>query len=121
MKQSGEKMNFGQFYSKFGILIILVVLFIVSSLMVPGFFSYDNIMNVLMAIACTTILGLGATFVVILGHINIAYGSELALIGCAACMADVATGSVFAGLVVALVLGIILGALCGFIITKLLL
>lgn len=68
---------FGQFYGKFGILIILVALFLVSSIAVPGFFSLFNLTNILLAIACTPILALGATFVIILGHINIAYGSEL--------------------------------------------
>lgn len=113
-----KKFNFGQFYGKFGILIILVVLFLVSAVAVPGFLSSYNLTNILLAIACTTTLALGATFVIILGHINIAYGSELAFIGCAACMVDVAAGSVVPAIVVALILGIAFGALNGFIITK---
>lgn len=113
-----RKFNFGQFYGKFGILIILVVLFIVSAVAVPGFFSVFNLMNILLAIACTTILALGATFVIILGHINIAYGSELAFIGCVACMVNASTGNVFLAIIAALALGIVLGCLCGFIITK---
>lgn len=113
-----KKFNFGQFYGKFGILIILVALFLVSSIAVPGFFSLFNLTNILLAIACTTILALGATFVIILGHINIAYGSELAFIGCVACMVNAKTGNVFLAILVALALGIVLGSLCGFIITK---
>ena len=113
-----KKFNFGQFYGKFGILIILVALFLVSSIAVPGFFSLFNLTNILLAIACTTILALGATFVIILGHINIAYGSELAFIGCVACMVNAKTGNVLLAIIVALALGIVLGSLCGFIITK---
>lgn len=113
-----KKFNFGQFYGKFGILIILVVLFLISSIFVPGFFSRYNLTNILLAISCTTTLALGATFVIILGHINIAYGSELALIGCIACIVDVKTGSVVLAILVALIAGLILGVLCGFVITK---
>lgn len=110
--------NFGQFYGKYGIFIILAVIFIAASVAVPGFFSEYNLTSVLLSIACTTVLALGATFVIILGNINIAYGSELAFIGCIACMVDVATGSVVLALLAALAIGLVLGALTGFVITK---
>lgn len=113
-----KKFNFGQFYGKFGIFIILAVLFVASSLFVPGFFSRYNITNILLAIACTSTLALGATFVIILGHINIAYGSELAFIGCIACMINVATGSAIVAILAALAIGLLLGAFNGFVITK---
>lgn len=113
-----KKFNFGQFYGKFGIFIILAVIFVAASVAVPGFFSKYNLTSILLAITCTTTLALGATFVIILGHINIAYGSELAFIGCLACMVNVATGSLLAALAVALIAGLCFGALSGFIITK---
>ncbi len=113
-----QKFNFGQFYSRFGILLILVVLFVVSAIAVPGFLSVYNLLNILLAIACTTTLALGATFIIILGQINIAYGSEIAFVGCIACIVDVATGSWVVALIVALIIGIALGALTGFIITQ---
>lgn len=118
MSEQKKKLNFGQFYGKYGIFIILAVVFIISAAAVPGFLSVYNLTNVLLAIACTTTLALGATFVIILGHINIAYGSEIAFVGCAACLVDIATGSVFAAIAVALVLGLVLGAVTGFVITK---
>lgn len=115
---SKKKFNFGQFYGKYGIFIILAVIFAASAIMVPGFFSKYNLTSVMLSIACTTVLALGATFVIILGNINIAYGSELAFIGCIACMVDVATGSVVLALLAALAIGLVLGALTGFVITK---
>lgn len=118
MSEQKKKMNFGQFYGKYGIFIILAVVFVISAVAVPGFLSVYNLTNVLLAIACTTTLALGATFVIILGHINIAYGSEIAFVGCAACLVDIATGSVFAAIVVSLILGLVLGAVTGFVITK---
>ncbi len=117
-KSGKSNFNFGQFYGKFGIVIILAVIFVLSSIFVDGFATRYNLTNILLAIACTTTLALGATFVIILGHINIAYGSEIAFIGCAACIVNVGTGSVALSLLVALVLGILFGALNGFIITR---
>ena len=116
-KTEKKKMNIGQLYGKFGIFFILIVLFVLSSLFVAGFLSVYNLTNVLLAIACTTTLALGATFVIILGHINIAYGSELAFIGCASCIVNVATGSVFPAIIVALLLGLAFGLFNGFVIT----
>ena len=116
-KTEKKKMNIGQLYGKFGIFFILIVLFLLSSLFVAGFLSVYNLTNVLLAIACTTTLALGATFVIILGHINIAYGSELAFIGCASCIVNVATGSVFPAIIVALLLGLAFGLFNGFVIT----
>lgn len=120
MSKDKEKkgFNFGQFYGKYGIFIILAIIFVAASVGVPGFLSAYNLTSVLLAISCTTTLALGATFIIILGHINIAYGSELAFIGCAACMVNVATGSLILSIAVALLLGIVFGALSGFIITK---
>lgn len=117
-KGAAKKFNFGQFYGKYGIFLIFVVIFAIASVAVPGFLSQYNLKNVLLSIACTTVLAFGATFVIILGHINIAYGSEIALIGCIACMVDVATGSVWLAIAVALLIGLVLGAVTGFIITK---
>jgi inositol transport system permease protein len=49
---------------KNGIFLILIVIFIVCSIFVDGFFSQANLANVFRQIAVTTILALGATFVV---------------------------------------------------------
>ncbi len=113
-----KSFNFGRFYGKYGILIILAAIFVVASIFVPGFLSRYNLTNIMLAIACTTTLALGCTFVIILGHINIAYGSEIAFIGCIACIVNVATGSVVLSIAVAVLIGILMGALNGFIITK---
>ncbi len=110
--------NFGQFYGKYGIFVIFAVIFIIASVAVPGFLSEHNIKSIMLAIACTTVLGFGATFVIILGHINIAYGSLIAFIGCVACITDVNTGSVFVAIIVAIAIGIAFGAITGFVITK---
>ncbi|MGE4548117.1 MAG: ABC transporter permease [Intestinibacillus sp.] len=64
------------------------------------------------------LLAYGATFVIILGHINVAYGAELAFIGCFSCLVMKATNHVLAAVLAAVVLGLLIGAANGFIITK---
>ncbi|MDR1902811.1 MAG: ABC transporter permease [Treponema sp.] len=101
-----------------GIFFILIVIFILSSIFVNGFFTQANLTNVLRQITVVTVLALGATFVIILGHINVAYGSEIALIGCVTCSVMVSTNNVFLALLAGIFLGLIIGAATGFIITK---
>jgi inositol transport system permease protein len=103
---------------KNGIFFILVVIFIVCSIFVDGFFSPANLTNVLRQITVVTILALGATFVIILGHINVAYGSEIALIGCVSCSLMVATNNLFVAVAGAVLLGLCIGAINGFVITQ---
>jgi inositol transport system permease protein len=105
-------------WRKNGIFFILIFLFLVSSIFVQGFFSAANLTNVLRQITVVTILALGATFVIILGHINVAYGSEIAFIGCISCAVMVASGNLFLALLTALALGFLIGAINGYVITK---
>jgi inositol transport system permease protein len=103
---------------KNGIFFILIVSFTLCSIFVDGFFSPVNLTNVLRQITVVTILALGATFVIILGHINVAYGSEIALIGCVSCSLMVATNNLFVAVGGAVLLGLCIGAVNGFVITK---
>ena len=102
---------------KNGILLILVLLFILSSIFVRGFFSPVNLANVLRQITVVTIIALGATFIITLGHINVSYGSVIALIGCLACKVMVDSGNLALALAVGLALGVIIGVINGFFIT----
>jgi inositol transport system permease protein len=105
-------------WRKDGIFFILILVFVASSIFVNGFFSAANLTNVLRQITVVTILALGATFVIILGHINVAYGSEIALIGCVTCSVLVATNNLFIAILAGLLLGVLIGSVSGFVITK---
>jgi inositol transport system permease protein len=109
---------FFRLIGKNGIFLILIVIFVISSIFVDGFFTQANLTNVLRQIVVVTIIALGATFVIILGHINVAYGSEIALIGTVSCAVVVSTNNVFIAILVALFLGFIIGLINGMIITK---
>lgn len=125
-KQKTEnKFNFGEFYGKWGILMILVIISLLASLFVPNFIKPRNLSNILLQNGVVAMLAFGATFIIILGHTNIGYGSELAFIGCIACLMMKQLQQVMPPVVAALItvivamlIGLCIGAVSGYIITK---
>ncbi|NLY80015.1 MAG: ribose ABC transporter permease [Lysinibacillus sp.] len=104
--------------SKLGPLIGLILLIIIVSVMNPSFLSITNIFNVLRQVSISAIIAFGMTFVILTGGIDLSVGSTLALTGAVA--ASLLAGGVdpFLSMGVALILGLILGAINGVIITK---
>ncbi len=88
------------------VLIGLVLLFGIAS---PHFLSTDNLLNVMQQSAINAILGIGLTFVIISGGIDLSVGSILALSGLVVADALVAGHS---GLV-AVAAGLLVGLICG--------
>lgn len=124
-KSEVKKFNFGEFYTKFGSFLLLVIIFLAACAFVPGFFGRENLTNILRQIAVVVILAFGVEFVIILGHTNIALGSEIALIGCISCMVMAGTqgtlgtaGGLVVSIIVSLLVGIGIGAINGFVITR---
>lgn len=120
-----QRFNFGRFYGKYGTILLLVLLFILASMFVPGFFAQKNLTNILRQIAVVTILGFGVEFVIILGHINVALGSEIALLGCISCLTMVglqerlgAGPALALSLCAAMGMGAVIGGVNGYVITK---
>ena len=90
------------------VLIGLVVLFGIAS---PHFLTPDNLLNVMQQSAINAILGIGLTFVIISGGIDLSVGSILAL--CGLVTADLlVTGS---SMPVAVLGGVAVGLVCGLI------
>ncbi len=93
----------------FGALIVLFVVFSVAS---PNFFTFDNVVGILLATAVNGVLALGATFIIITGGIDLSVGTVMSF-------AAVMTGVfiTFWGLPVPVGMlgGLAAGALAGFI------
>lgn len=124
-EKAKKKFNFGEFYGRWGTLMILVIIVVLASLFVPNFVKPRNISNILLQNGVVAMLAFGATFVIILGHTNIGYGSELAFIGCIACLLMIKLQEVMPPVLaavitvlVAMVTGLAIGACSGFIITR---
>ena len=68
-------------FTKLGVIPILVLLFIVLSFVSPHFLQVSNIINILQQVSITTIIGVGMTFVILTGGIDLSVGSIVALSG----------------------------------------
>ena len=98
---------------KHGPLFALVVLFVLSSIASPYFLQTRNILNILRQVSYTGIIGLGMTFVIISGGIDLSVGSMTALVGGLVIMVLNYFGGGLIAIVLAIVFGILLGMLLG--------
>lgn len=94
---------------KFAALAGLLLLTLAFSLTSDAFFSVGNAMTVSLQVTSIVYLGIGATFVILTGGIDLSVGSVLALSGVVAGLLTKAGLPVSA----AMSLGILVGALCG--------
>ncbi|MGQ3053688.1 MAG: ABC transporter permease [Roseateles sp.] len=94
---------------KFAALAGLLLLTLVFSLTSEAFFSVGNAMTVSLQVTSIVYLGIGATFVILTGGIDLSVGSVLALSGVVAGLL-VKTGLPVSA---AMSLGVVVGALCG--------
>jgi len=104
--------------SKLGPLIGLILLIIVVSIMNPSFLTISNIFNVLRQVSISAIIAFGMTFVILTGGIDLSVGSTLALTGAVAASLLAGGTDPIVSMGVALILGLVLGAFNGVIITK---
>ncbi|MBB5149367.1 MULTISPECIES: ribose ABC transporter permease [Ureibacillus] len=104
--------------SKLGPLIGLILLIIVVSILNPSFLTISNIFNVLRQVSISAIIAFGMTFVILTGGIDLSVGSTLALTGAVAASLLAGGFDPILSMGIALILGLILGAINGVIITK---
>ena len=104
-------------YEKYGVLTILIFVFIIASILSPNFLKPANLTNVLRQIVVVTVIGCGASFVLITAQINIAYDSLIACIGCISCMVMASTQNILLAVSVAIGLGAVIGFFYGFCVT----
>lgn len=62
--------------------LVLVALCVLLALMAPGFFTADNLLNVLRNVSMQGLIALGMTMVIIAGEIDLSVGSAVAFAGC---------------------------------------
>lgn len=93
----------------FGSLFILIVFFSLAS---PNFFTFTNIISIILATCVTGMLAIGVTFVIITGGIDLSLGTVMAL---SAVMSGVFITYWHMPVWIGVIGGIATGALCGFI------
>jgi ribose transport system permease protein len=98
-----------QKFAALGSLVLLTIVFSASS---SAFFTVNNAMTIALQVTSIALLGIGATCVIITGGIDLSVGSVLALAGVVAALAVKELGM---SVPPAMFLGILTGALCGYI------
>lgn len=75
-----------EFYSKYGALLILALVFVVGSVFVPRFLSGDNILSIFNQVSIIAVLACGMSFIIISGNADLQAGSAIALLSCICAM-----------------------------------
>lgn len=111
--------KYGPLYRKYGVFVSFLLIFIVLSIVAPGFLTVQNLTTVLRQISINGILAIGITFVIITGGIDLSLGSTVALAGVvAALFAKQGEGSLLMSLLSGILTGILAGVVNGLVVTK---
>lgn len=98
-------------------LLFLVVLVVLLGLFVPGFFTADNLLNVLDQIAVIALVAVGMNMVITAADIDISVGSGIAVSAYIGVMVASGTGSGILGAGASVAAGAVLGAFNGFLVS----
>ncbi len=112
----GDK--FSRIKQKYGIFLVLILLFVVSSLINSNFLSVRNLTNISRQISITTILAFGETILIISGLLDLSNGSVLALAGLLSVSVFKMTGSLILAFIVAIVVAVFCNIINGIMVTK---
>jgi len=119
MKDKFKDKNFKQIFADNSALFALLLLFVLAILLQgTTFLNVQNIMNILLNNSIVGIIALGMTLIIISGGIDLAVGAQLAATGLIAIQVMNNTGSVFVGVLVALLAGVLMGLVTGVFVAK---
>jgi ribose transport system permease protein len=98
--------------------IAIVVLFTVFSITANNFFTMRSVLSLALQTSAITLMGIGVTFAIITGGIDLSIGSVVALSGTIAVMAANAGVPIWLSMIIGLLVGVLCGLLNGLMITK---
>ena len=119
MEKIREKKQFsiGEFYNRFGIFLVFLLMFIVFSIWNRSFLSGMNVRNILRQIVVITIMACGEQLMIICGMIDLSASRVLACAGTLSAYVVLVTGNLFLAIGVGILVGLLFGAFNGFVIT----
>lgn len=106
--------SIAELYSKFGVVLILIVALIVGAILSPSFLMLSNLVSVAKNVGVYAIIAIGMTRLLIGGGVDLSAGSNVAFCSVVLAVVYNSTGSTFLGVLVALVCGAVIGAINGF-------
>jgi L-arabinose transport system permease protein len=101
-----------------GLVVIFVVAFALVALLVPNFLTERNILGLLQSVVTVGIVACTMMFCLAARDFDLSVGSIVAFAGMVAVMASNATGSIFLGVLAALLCGSVVGLFNGLVIAK---
>lgn len=117
MKRDNKTISFASIYRKYGIFLILLLLFAASAIINGNFLKPQNLINILKQISVVTIIACGQTMLIVSGMIDLSAGLVCTMSACFAAGILAATGSIALTFVVGIGLGMAAGWINGFLIT----
>lgn len=117
MDTKKKKIAMGELYRKYGIVIILVILFIASAIINHNFLKAQNLINILKQISVVTIIACGETMLIVSGMIDLSAGLLCTTAMCFSAGVLAATGNVPLAIATGIVIGVVCGWTNGFLIT----
>lgn len=109
--------KFKSLVKQYQILLIFILLFVCSSFIHPKFLSVSNLTNIMRQVSVNGILACGMTFVMLTGGFDLSVGATLTIAGATALKLQGVLG-VGGAIVAAIIVGLIFGALNGYILAK---
>jgi ribose transport system permease protein len=96
-----------------------IVLFVFFSVVARNFFTVRSVLSLALQTSAVTLMGIGVTFTIITGGIDLSIGSVVALSGTVAVMVAIAGVPIWISMLIGLLVGVVCGLLNGLMITKL--
>jgi ribose transport system permease protein len=115
----GKSRKAGSALDRFISLGAVIVLFIFFSITAKNFFTMRSVLTLALQTSSITLMGIGVTFTIITGGIDLGIGSVIALSGTIAVMASIAGLPIWLSMLIGLLVGVVCGLLNGLMITKL--
>lgn len=106
-----QKLSASELYRKYGIVLIMIILFVISAVINRNFLKPQNLLNILKQISVVTIIACGETMLIVSGMIDLSAGFLCTTAACFSAGLLAATGNLPA----AVLLGILIGSVCGWI------
>lgn len=111
-------MNFRQFFSQSGMVVVFAIVALIAAIFVPNFASFNNLINLGLAVATVGVVSCTMLFCLAGGDFDLSVGSNLAIGGILAALVANKTGNFFLGVLAALAVGAFVGLINGTVIAK---
>jgi len=109
----------GRNLSRFLPFVVVIVLFVVFSITAKNFFTLRSVLSLALQTSTVTLMGIGVTFAIITGGIDLSIGSVVALTGTVAVMVAIAGVPIWLSMIIGVLVGVFTGLLNGLMVTRL--